>query len=365
MRLLTVVLISALTLSTLRAQPKMSVSSTKLDFGTVVLLDSRALSITIKNDDTIPHFFSGWTGPWTTDFTVGGGFNPKLDPDSSETLTIRFSPKSATANHLHSDSLHLIFPDLVDSTSVQLIGKDHVPMHDTVMIADSFLTMPGKTIIVPQYLTYALDSALDSVRYFSEVISWDPQVLDIKAWNPGAVIQGWVITPTVTIGGQALIHGNAVGHAITGNGEFMRFEFQVLPNAPVISVSSLVQEQITFGAGFEPIMHSIAGRVIVTDSCVPQATEKASLGTTMLQNSPNPFHDATVLTYQIGGPESTNASIRIFDSRGNVVMTPLHGAVTPGLHQLTLERSALSAGVYTGLFEAAGVRELRKIVVAP
>ena len=152
------------------------------------------------------------------------------------------------------------------------------------------------------------------------------------------------------------------GHGILGNGEFMRFEFDVLENAPVVSSSSLMQEQITFGAGFEPLMHSRPGRVFIIDSCVPRASNN-TLGSTILQNSPNPFHDETVLTYQLA--HDAHASIRLFDERGKLVRTPLDKEATAGLHDTRIRRENLSAGVYTCLFEAGSYREIRKLVVAP
>src|SRR6266542_3950789 len=118
MRVVATILLVLLALP-LRAQPKVSASI--LDFGTLVLKDSKVLSITITNTSAVPLYFKEWNGPWTSDFNVGTGFRSLLEPDSSESIAVRFSPLSATTNHQHIDSLHLIFPDLPDTITVLLI----------------------------------------------------------------------------------------------------------------------------------------------------------------------------------------------------------------------------------------------------
>ena len=365
MRLFSAVLLALLTTTVLHAQPKVSISQTTVDCGTVVLLDSRQASFTIKNTGDTAFNFLGYStrsGPWTSEFKVVSGFRPVFEPDSSVLVVVSFTPKTITANHQHLDSLHLIFPSLGDSVTVLLKGMDHDPMHDTLVMADTFISMPGGSVTVPQYLTFPLTAALDSVYSFGETVTYDPRILAIKSWKPGTVISGWSISHIVMSPGQEQFRGNALGHGVLGSGEFMRFEFDVLDNAPVVSTSSLVQDAITFGAGFEPIMHSQPGRVIVIDSCVARTSSKA-LGSTILQNAPNPFHDETLLTYQLA--TNSHVSIRLFDARGNLVRTVLDAGQVAGLHELRVNRDELSVGVYTCLFEAGSIREIRKLVVAP
>jgi hypothetical protein len=364
--LLIVLLAPLLQVPLLRAQPKPVVSQTSIDFGTVVLLDSKVATFTIKNiGDTAFNFlgFGVRSGPWTNEFKVLSGFRPAFEPDSSIVVTVQFSPKTATATHIHMDSLHLIFPSIGDSVTLLLKGTDHVPMLDTVYILDTFLAVPGEIVTVPQYVTTPLDGALDSIYQFYETIGWDPRILDLKASDAGQMIAGWTVTRNVTISGQATILANAVSRGMVGSGELMRFQFEVRADAPVVSTSPFIQSSVTFGNGFEPLMSSRPGRIFIIDSCVPKASNKAALGTTILPNSPNPFRDATLLKYQVA--QNACVSIRIFDARGNLVRTALDAEQQAGLHELRITRDGLAGGVYTCLFESSGVREIRKLVIAP
>jgi hypothetical protein len=370
MRLFLAVLLLSLGVSVLRAQTP-TVSTRSLDFKTVVLMDSKLLSFTLKNTGTKPFDFLGWSipppgrsGPWSSDFSVVSGFAAAFDPDSSITITVRFSPKVATATHIHADSLHLIFPSLGDSITILLTGMDHVPMLDTVYTLDTFITMPGEIVTVPQYVTTSVAGSLDPINQLSEVIQWDPQILDMKASDPGQMIPGWSVTRNVTVSGQATIHANAVSASMVGSGELMRFQFQVRPDAPVVGVSPVVQASVIFGNGFEPLMSSRDGKIFVIDSCTSRFKGGSTSGTMILPNIPNPFREKTTLRYQIGS-ENALATIKIYDARGELVMMPLSGVAQPGLHELEVNAESLAAGIYTCVFESGGVRQVRKLVVAP
>src|ERR1044071_7426421 len=122
------ILFLALGFSAVHAQPKISISQTTIDFGTVVLLDSKQASFTIKNVGDSAFNFLGYgarSGPWTNEFKVVSGFRGIFEPDSSAVVTVQFSPKTITASHKHLDSLHLVFPSLSDSVTVLLEGMDH------------------------------------------------------------------------------------------------------------------------------------------------------------------------------------------------------------------------------------------------
>src|ERR1044071_8537796 len=96
MRLFSAVLLSLLVVTVLRAQPKPSISQTTVDFGTVVLLDSKTASFTIKNVGDTAFDFLGYgarSGPWTSEFKVVSGFRPVFEPDSSLIVTVSFTPK--------------------------------------------------------------------------------------------------------------------------------------------------------------------------------------------------------------------------------------------------------------------------------
>ncbi len=62
------------------------------------------------------------------------------------------------------------------------------------------------------------------------------------------------------------------------------------------------------------------------------------------QNYPNPFHRTT--TIRFGLPSSGYVSIKLYDLLGREVMTVLEGHQAAGFHEVTLDASRLSPGLY-------------------
>lgn len=352
------------------SQAKPVADTSTLYFGTVVLRDSKSLFLSITNTGNAPVTYTGKTGPFSVDYKLANaGGNPVLDPDSSLGFSVTFSPQSITATHIHLDSIHFKFTGIPDVV-VQLIGLDHVPVLDSVSIDDTFLGYAGQLITIAQRFNGPLTGALDSIRRFSEFLTYDPQIMTLQSISPGPCLQGWNVPspPLELVLGHPQIFGTATYRAMTGPGPFLFLVFRLVPYAQVFQSSSIVQDNFLFGTGFEPLMSGLPGKVTVIDSCTPVATTLVTPGTMIEPNMPNPFQSETVFTYQVGPSatgEAVHVRLQLYDARGQLVACPVDEDAVAGTHSVMMPRGGLAAGVYSCVYEAGVYRSVRKVVVLP
>ena len=65
---------------------------------------------------------------------------------------------------------------------------------------------------------------------------------------------------------------------------------------------------------------------------------------TILKIYPNPFNPITYLTFSL--TQSDFVSIKIMDTMGKVLETPIHQFITAGYHSINWDASTYSSGVY-------------------
>ena len=87
---------------------------------------------------------------------------------------------------------------------------------------------------------------------------------------------------------------------------------------------------------------------------------------TLNPNFPNPFSDATVISFEL--PEEGMVSLEVFDTQGRNVQTLLDENRAAGPHQIKWDGrdakgSALPAGVYFYRLESGGYTQVRKMVI--
>jgi hypothetical protein len=351
-------------------QPKPVASTDTLKFGLVVLHDSKSMFLSIKNEGTAPVNYGGATGPFSVDYKMKTvGFKSPLDPDSTIGFNVTFSPQSITANHVHLDSVHFAFTGLPDVV-VQLVGYDRIPILDTVSIDDTFLGFAGQIITIAQRLDGPLSGALDSIKSFSEYLTYDPQVMTLQSVLPGSCLQGWNVPspPLELVLGHPLIRGTATYRAMTGPGQFLLLSFRVVPTAQTFQWTSIVQSNVFFGNGFEPLMSSRSGKATVIDSCTSVTTSIVAPGSMIEPNMPNPFQTETVFTYQVGksqNGETSHVRLRLYDARGQLVACPVDRDASMGTYSVRLSRGDLAAGVYSCVYEAGTYLAVRKVIVLP
>jgi hypothetical protein len=74
----------------------------------------------------------------------------------------------------------------------------------------------------------------------------------------------------------------------------------------------------------------------------------------LLRNAPNPFRNATVISYSVSSPGQV--TLRLFDVAGRPVRTLMDGVQPAGDYQVFLDGEGLANGVYYYQLEAGGVR---------
>jgi hypothetical protein len=81
----------------------------------------------------------------------------------------------------------------------------------------------------------------------------------------------------------------------------------------------------------------------------------------LLQNSPNPFHHSTLITYSL--PQVSNVTLSVYDIAGRLVETSVNETRQPGIHQVRWNRKQNPSGVYFCRLRAREFVETRKMVV--
>ncbi len=76
----------------------------------------------------------------------------------------------------------------------------------------------------------------------------------------------------------------------------------------------------------------------------PVETELNSLSFELLGNYPNPFNPETVIRYNM--PVSGTVSLKVYDSRGELITTLSPGITESGTHEIHLNMSGKASGVY-------------------
>lgn len=72
----------------------------------------------------------------------------------------------------------------------------------------------------------------------------------------------------------------------------------------------------------------------------PDLPEEFNLGA----NSPNPFRESTTIVLAV--PEAAHVTLGVYDVMGREVRRPVDGVLQPGWHNVSIDASGLSSGVY-------------------
>lgn len=82
---------------------------------------------------------------------------------------------------------------------------------------------------------------------------------------------------------------------------------------------------------------------------------------TLHQNYPNPFNPGTMIRFDL--PESGQISLRLYDTAGQLLVTPVQGFREAGRHEFYLDasRMPLGSGVYFLVLQKGGQREVIKL----
>jgi hypothetical protein len=80
------------------------------------------------------------------------------------------------------------------------------------------------------------------------------------------------------------------------------------------------------------------------------------------QNYPNPFNPSTTISF--GLPSASHVTVKVFNMLGQEVATLFDGRKDAGVHDLHLDATNLSAGVYLYRIQAEDVVSVKRMVLA-
>jgi len=94
---------------------------------------------------------------------------------------------------------------------------------------------------------------------------------------------------------------------------------------------------------------------------VEEKTSNLINGYKIYQNFPNPFNSYSIIEYEI--PNSTYIQISLYNTLGEEVKSIYKGNVTPGKHQIKINGTSLSSGIYYYILKSYGVVLGKKCLV--
>lgn len=130
-------------------------------------------------------------------------------------------------------------------------------------------------------------------------------------------------------------------------------------NTPNSLTSVFFADKINgWAVGYEgTIIYTNNGGIVGTDEITPSHSSNAF----NLRNYPNPFHDATTITYEL--PENTTVSLRIYNNLGSQIDILVNEPQGKGQHQVTWNSADVPSGIYFYRLVTDRQGEIKKMTV--
>jgi chitinase len=112
--------------------------------------------------------------------------------------------------------------------------------------------------------------------------------------------------------------------------------------------------------GNQPLLEAVGTAMSMTLSVSLPAREP--LAEYMLYDSfPNPFNPSTTIRYSL--PHRSQVRIRIFNTLGQLVTSPVDEVQNGGSHEVLFDARGLASGVYYCMWNAGGIMRLQKLIL--
>jgi len=108
-----------------------------------------------------------------------------------------------------------------------------------------------------------------------------------------------------------------------------------------------------------------AGEIVISRSTPSSVQHRGSLMLSVpitVQNYPNPFNPITTIEFTL--PARNNIQLTLLNSLGQVVQEIARGDYSAGKHEITLNASSLSSGIYFCRLQAGSYVDVKKLVLS-
>ncbi|MEI8133524.1 MAG: choice-of-anchor D domain-containing protein [bacterium] len=350
--------------------PAVQLEKAELDFGQVILGQSRTLTDGFANIGSAPLNINATNNTNPTDYAINSNFLPSYEPGHGIGISVTFSPKVHVPNcGNHPGQLILSYDDGT-STTITFKGCDHKPLDVKLEISQLYSVPAGEDIEVSQNLVTLedpLDSALSPVASMTERITYDPTLFDFIGAKKGQIINtpAWNMSAVPTSGAIDFTINSTTAH-FAGGGPLLTLRFHAHGDDKVGQSTNLIQSLINFVNPLEPLAVTTPGKITISDFCSPVNLQSGTLVSSIEQNNPNPFNPTTQITYFVGNTTSENATpvtIKLYDQLGRFIKVLVDEMRTPGIYHYTCDGSALSSGAYNYIFKAGEIIERRTMML--
>jgi len=99
----------------------------------------------------------------------------------------------------------------------------------------------------------------------------------------------------------------------------------------------------------------------VKNAIKPQSESGLPAKFALSQNYPNPFNPTSVIKYSV--PHTAWVSLRVYNLRGQEVMTLVDGIRIAGDHSVTLDGNSLAGGIYFYTLKSEGITITKKVIL--
>lgn len=104
------------------------------------------------------------------------------------------------------------------------------------------------------------------------------------------------------------------------------------------------------------------GRAMAKTTGVAAEKNQNVEGFELFGNYPNPFNASTTIAFQLG--QEVPVKVFIYDLHGNLVAVIKNDVVSSGGHAMTWDATGFASGIYFYKLEAAGFRDMKKMILA-
>lgn len=364
------------TITGIGAEPRLKLSQTQLDFGTLVVGKDLTLPATISNEGNWQMHITNarLAGTNANDFSFDLASDTTIDEAGARTFNVSFL--ATTPLQAMPRTAQIIFTlDDGSEHPLDLIAMDKAPVLTDIGFGE-YYARPGDLIFAVMKLKTQIPEEIVA-RKFEGVIEYDASLIDLltieKAGQTTAA--DWTLDTAATrTPGRIDFTLHSTSTDLRDPGSLMRIVFRAKKDLDHTAQSSLRLTILNYLDTKELVAALNDGTIIIDSSCGSTqliAGDRMPAGTSSIQqNHPNPFgvrigQGQTHIIYDVAS-EDALVTIRVMDASGREVARPIDNRThAKGIYELRLDASQFGSGSYFYELSVPGEKPVvRKMVIS-